>query len=140
MPLRRYLQIARSAWAGLATFWQEQPRLAANPCVDEETEIERLLVTSLGVNAGFALRDPQDSRYQKVLTHRTRFGEVTARAAIFLQGAHTGEDHIDAVMAVLRAIDVFALEYGMTRSSYDALRKNYAQAREYARFSGPLVL
>lgn len=122
--------MSKAAWAGLATFWQEQVRPAANPCVDEETEIERLLVTPLGVNAGFILRDPQDPRYQKVLAHRTRFGDVVARAATFLQGDHLGEDHIDAVMAVLRAIDVYALEYGMTRSSYDALRKNYGQARE----------
>lgn len=125
-----YLQVARSAWAGLATFWQDQPREADNPCVDEETEIERLLVTPLGVNAGFALSDPEDPRYQKVSAHRIRFGEITARAAIFLQGDHAGEDHIDAVMSVLRAVDVFALEYGMTRSSYDAQRKNYGQARE----------
>jgi proteasome activator subunit 4 len=124
------LQVARATWSGLGTFWQEQPKTVVNPCVDAKTEIESLLVTPLNVKAGFTLSDPQDPRYQMVLTHRTRFGEVLNRAAIFLQGEHAGEDHIDAVMAVLKAIDVHALEYGMTRSSYDSLRKNYGQARE----------
>jgi proteasome activator subunit 4 len=64
------------------------------------------------------------------LKHRTRYGEVIHRAALTLRQSTEGEDHIDAVIAVTKAIDVFLLEYGMTRSNYDGLQKNYSQARE----------
>jgi proteasome activator subunit 4 len=87
-------------------------------------------VTFLDVKAGFTLADPTDARYQKAIAHRKRYGEVVHRAAVFLQQKHEGEDHIDAVIAVSKAIDVFLLEYGMTRGTYDSLQKNYGQARE----------
>jgi proteasome activator subunit 4 len=47
-----------------------------------------------------------------------------------LRQSTEGEDHIDAVIAVAKAIDAFLLEYGMTRGNYDGLQKNYNQARE----------
>jgi proteasome activator subunit 4 len=130
IPLISYLNVVRSIWAGLPTFLQEQPKVVENPCLDDETELERLLVTPLAVKAGFTLTDPNDPRYQRVLAHRIRFGEIISTASTFLQARQGEEDHIDAVMAVVKAIDVYALEYGMTRSAYDSLRKNYGQARE----------
>jgi proteasome activator subunit 4 len=117
-------------WSGLPTLYQEQAKEVANPCLNNEYEIASLIVEHINVKAGFSLTDPQDPRYQTVLKHRTRYGEVVHRAATTLRQSTEGEDHIDAVMAVAKAIDIFLLEYGMTRGNYDSLQKNYDQARE----------
>jgi proteasome activator subunit 4 len=84
------------------------------------------------VNAGFALSDSNDPRYQKASAHRERFGNMLHRAAISiaLRRNSEGEDHIDAVLSIAKGMDVFLLEYGMSRSGYDALQKNYSQVRE----------
>lgn len=87
-------------------------------------------MSPLDVQAGFTLTDPQDYRYQRVLKHRTHFGIVIQRAASALRRNTGGEDHIDAVLGVAKAIDVFLLEYGLGRGQFDALQKNYTQARE----------
>lgn len=109
---------------------QEAPKEVKNPCFYTETEVEGLLVTPLAVKAGFALDDPSDPRYQKVLAHRTRFGNVIHRATIALSQRAEGEDHIDAVISVSKAIDVYLLEYAITRSTFDSLQKSYTVARE----------
>ena len=58
-------------------------------------------------------------------------GKRRARTAPgVLRQESEGEDHIDAVIAVSRAIDVYLLEYAMTRSSFESLTKAYRQARE----------
>jgi len=72
----RYLNTIRSIWAGLPTLLLEQPKVVVNPCMDEETELDGLLVSSLTVKAGFALSDFDDPRYQRALAHRSRFAEV----------------------------------------------------------------
>ena len=110
--------------------YQEHNKNVAHSCLDDEYEVAGLLVSHIDVKAGFSLTDPRDQRYQTVLKHRTRYGEVTHNAATKLRQSTEGEDHIDAVIAVAKAIDVFLLEYGMTRGNYDGLQKNYNQARE----------
>ncbi|CCM01635.1 uncharacterized protein FIBRA_03696 [Fibroporia radiculosa] len=120
----------RSIWSGLPTLFKEGPKDVVNPCLDHNTEVSELLVSPMDVNCGFLLTDPTDPRYQKVANHRTRFGQVIHRAALVLRESSQGEDHIDAVVAVAKAIDVYLLEYAVTRSSFDSLRKAYAQARE----------
>ncbi|KAJ6604293.1 hypothetical protein DFH09DRAFT_1300536 [Mycena vulgaris] len=109
---------------------QEQPKDVVEPLVREDVEIAELVVTHLDVRAGFSLTDKNDPRYQKVLAHRLRFGDVVQRAASALRQNTGGEDHIDAVMGVARSIDVFLLSYAMTRGAIDALHKNYTQARD----------
>jgi proteasome activator subunit 4 len=125
-----YLHACRSVWSGLPTFYQEQPKEVVNPCLNEDVELAELLVSHLQVKAGFTLTDPEDPRYQKVAEHRTRFGIVSQRAASALRQNTEGEDHIDAVIGITKAIDVFLLDYGLSRSNFDALQSNYAQARE----------
>jgi proteasome activator subunit 4 len=99
--------------------------------LDEDTELQELLVSRMELEAGFALPDPTDHRYQIVSKHRTRFGNILQRAASFLRHNSDSEDHIDAVLAVIKAIDVFLLDHGgISRSSYDMLQKNYVKARE----------
>lgn len=120
----------RSIWGGLATLLQEAPKEVKTPCFYPDTEVEGLLVTPLGVKAGFVLDDPSDPRYQRVLGHRTRFGNVIHRASIVLSQRVEGEDHIDAVISVSKAIDVYLLEYAITRSTFDSLQKSYAISRE----------
>jgi proteasome activator subunit 4 len=107
-----------------------------NPCFYSDIEVEGLLVTPLQVKAGFVLDDPLDLRYQKVLGHRMRFGNVIHRAAMALRRQAEGEDHIDAVISVSKAIDVYLLEYAITRNTFDSLQKAYTVARE----SVPLLL
>lgn len=92
--------------------------------------MSELLVKSFGVKAGFTLTDPADPRYQKVVKQRNRYGEVILQAASILQRNADGEDHIDAVVGVVRAIDVYLLSYGLSRSSSDAIQRNFVQARE----------
>lgn len=117
-------------WSGLPTLYQEHSKEVANPCLNDDYEVGGLLVSHIDVKAGFSLTDPKDVRYQTVSKHRTRYGEIIHRAATRLRHGTEGEDHIDAVLSVAKAIDVFLLEYGMTRGDYDGLQKNYSQARE----------
>lgn len=130
--ISRYVHAVRSMWSGLPTLMQEQSKVVADPCFYEESDIEGLLITGTAFNAGFCLSDSEDPRYQKAFSHRQRFGEVLHRAAtsIALRQSSDGEDHIDAVITISKAIDVFLLEYGMPRANYDALQKNYSQVRE----------
>ncbi|KAH8835430.1 hypothetical protein DL96DRAFT_1675460 [Flagelloscypha sp. PMI_526] len=125
----RFLNAVKSFWSGLPTFLLEQEKAVDNPCINEEYEFADMIVEPLRVSAGFALR-PQDSRYTKFASARQSFLELLARAAASFRDNVGGEDHTDAVVAVTRAIDVALLEYGMTRGSYDALRKNFKQARD----------
>jgi proteasome activator subunit 4 len=125
----RFLHTCRAIWSGLSTFYQEAPKEVANPCITD-TEIGEMIVSFLDVKAGFTLTDPSDSRYQRAVAHKTRFGEVCGRAASALRQGTEGEDHIDAVLGVTRAIDTFMLGYALNRSDFDSLQKNYTQARE----------
>jgi proteasome activator subunit 4 len=99
-------------------------------CLDEEVEITELIVSLLDVKAGFTLTDPNDPRFHKVAAHKERFGDICHRAAAALRKNTGGEDHIDAVIGVARAIDTFLLGYGMSRTDFESLQKNYTQARE----------
>ncbi|KAI0961210.1 hypothetical protein AcV7_000369 [Taiwanofungus camphoratus] len=129
----RYLHAVKSIWSGLSTLYKEGPKEVVNPCLNEDLEVSGLLVEPLDVRAGFTLDDPQDRRYQKVIAYRTRFGTVVHRAANALQQPNEGEDHIDAVIGISKAIDVYLLEYAMTRGNFDSLRKAYTQQRDTSR-------
>lgn len=117
-------------WSGLPTIYREHDKIVEKPYLYEELELEALLVKPLAVKAGFVLEDPSDPRYQRVLAHRTRFGQVIHRAAVSLRQPQEGEDHIDAVISVSKAIDVYLLGYAMTRTEFDALQKTYSVTRE----------
>lgn len=130
--LVRYLNAVRSIWIGLPTLYLETTEKEfANPCSYDDVEVKELLIGPLEMNAGFALTDPADPRYEQVVLHRQRFGKVLHRAAEALRVLGiSGEDHTDAVMGVAKAIDAYLLEYGMTRSAYEAQQKSYTQSRE----------
>ncbi|KAG6910583.1 hypothetical protein DXG01_009534 [Tephrocybe rancida] len=123
----------RAIWGGLSTFFKEQPKEVVNPCLNE-TELAEMIVAPLDVKAGFTLKDTNDPRYQKAASYRMRYGDVCQRAASALRQKSGGEDHIDAVIGLTRAIDTFMLGYGLSRSDFDSLQKNYDQARDANRF------
>jgi hypothetical protein len=94
------------------------------------SEVERLVVQTIDVEAGFALIDPSDQRHQLAYSQRLRLGRVLHGAALTLKQEHKGEDHIDAVMSVVKGIDSYLLDYALSRGDFDNLQKSYASARE----------
>lgn len=102
-----------------------------NACLNSDCELPELLVAPLDVKCGFSLSDPSDPRYQRALAARTRYGQVIHEASVLLRQLEGGEDHLDAIVSLSKAIDVYLLDYAMTRSTFDSLRKAYIQAREW---------
>jgi proteasome activator subunit 4 len=94
------------------------------------SEVERLVVQTIDVDAGFALIDPSDQRHRLAYSQRLRLGRVLHGAALALKQGHEGEDHIDAVMSVVKGIDTYLLDYALNRGDFDNLQKSYATARE----------
>ncbi|KAF9452549.1 hypothetical protein P691DRAFT_696832 [Macrolepiota fuliginosa MF-IS2] len=129
----RYLHAVRATWSGLPTIYKEQYQESANPCLNLEIETPELVISHLDVQAGFTLTDPKDPRYQHIVTARRRFGQVSQRASSTLRKNTGGEDHIDAVISVTRAMDTYLLGYGLSRSDFDSIQKNYAHARDGGR-------
>jgi len=101
-------------------------------------EVDGLLLSNISVKSGFALDDPEDSRYKVAEAHRERFGEVIHRATetIALRNTVEGEDHVDAIISIAKAAEVYLLEYGTSRGQYSAQKKAYTQLREYVQRSG----
>ncbi|KIK95621.1 hypothetical protein PAXRUDRAFT_826811 [Paxillus rubicundulus Ve08.2h10] len=131
----RYLAFSKAVWNGMPTIYKEAPKEVVNACADPEVDVEGLLVEQFDVKAGIALTDPQDPRYQQVVRLRTRFGSLVHLAATKLRQSQGQEDHIDAVIAVAKAIDTFFLDYGMSRGDFATLQKNFVQSREVNRIS-----
>lgn len=98
--------------------------------MNAEVESLELVVRYLDVQAGFTLVDPRDLRYQFLANARRRFGEVCQKASSALRKNTGGEDHTDAVISVARGIDTYLLGYGLSRSDFDSIHKNYTHARE----------
>lgn len=126
----RHLHIARSAWQGLPTLCKEPLKAAAETGLNVNTEVERLVVQTIDVEAGFTLTDPADPRHQTAYSQRLRLGRVLHGAALALKQEHEGEDHIDAVISVVKGIDTYLLDYALTRGDYENLQKSYATSRE----------
>lgn len=105
---------------------------ALNSLLDEEIETDGLIPQAMPLKSGFALQDVADGRYQRVLAHRTRFGELLHRAADNLKSTDT-EDHIDLVMSILRGVDTYLLDYGVTRDTYTGVAKQYDVAKQLTR-------
>lgn len=115
----------------MPTIYEETPKEVVNTCSDPNVDIEGLIVDQLDVQAGIVLTDPRDPRYQRVVTLRTRFGNLIHLAARKLRQDQDEGDHIDAVIAIVKALDTFFLDYGMSRGDFTSLQKNYSQSREY---------
>lgn len=127
----RYLTVCRAVWAGLPTFIQERQKTVVNRSLNMDIECADLMVSHIPVDAGFTLTQPEDARYQRAEAHRIRFAELVFRAAFALRNNTENEDHVDAVIGVLKAIDIYLLDYAMGKTSFESLQKSYTQAREY---------
>ncbi|CEL52206.1 Proteasome activator complex subunit 4 OS=Xenopus laevis GN=psme4 PE=2 SV=1 [Rhizoctonia solani AG-1 IB] len=130
--LCRHLHAIRSAWSGLAMIIWLDKSCAVKSLLDENIETEELIPQAMAIKSGFVLQDPKDSRYQRVLAHRVRFGQLLHRAGTALKSTDT-EDHIDLVMSVLRGVDTFLLDYGVTRDTYAGVAKQYEVAKQLTR-------
>lgn len=126
------MRAIRSIWGGLACFIRERPKVPEST-FSYEFEEDGLLLSNISVKSGFALDDPEDPRYKVAEAHRVRFGEVIHRATntIAMRNSVGGEDHVDAIISITKAAEVFLLEYGISRGQYSAQRKAYTQLREY---------
>lgn len=129
-----YLAFSKAVWNGMPTFYKEAPKEVVNSCSDPNIDVDGLIVDQLDVQAGIVLTDPQDSRYQRVMELRTRFGNLIHIAAKKLRQDQEEEDHIDAVIALVKAVDTFFLDYGLSRGDFTTLQKNFSQSRECAHF------
>jgi proteasome activator subunit 4 len=105
---------------------------APNSLLDETIETEELIPQAMPLKSGFTLQDTTDGRYQRVFAHRTQFGELLHRGAAALKSTDT-EDHIDLVMSVLRGVDTYLLDYGVTRDTYAGVAKQYDVAKQLTR-------
>ena len=126
----RYLHIARSAWQGLPTLYKEPPKNVVETGLNSDSEVERLVVQTIDVRAGFTLTDPTDWRYQMAHSQRQRLGRIAHNAASALKQGYEGEDHIDAVLSVVKAVDAYLLDYALGRGDFDNLQRSYGAARE----------
>ena len=131
-PRHRYMRAIRSIWGGLACFMRERSKVPESTFA-YDFEVDGLLLSNMSVKSGFALDDPEDPRYQAAEAHRARFGEVIHRAtqAIAMRNTVEGEDHVDAIISVAKAAEIFLLEYGTSRAQYSTQKKVYNQLREY---------
>ncbi|KAF5384731.1 hypothetical protein D9757_006213 [Collybiopsis confluens] len=129
----RFIQAVKSVWAGLPTFLKEENKVVNNTHIYEDTESSGLVVSHLDVQAGFTLTGPADLRYRKAWACRERFGKVSLAAARALRSKKEGEDHIDGVISASKAIDVYLLDYGVSKAHFDALQKSYTTARDMNR-------
>jgi proteasome activator subunit 4 len=124
-----HLHAVRAAWSGLPTVYKDVRNEAVKPLI-RDTDVFPDCPVYLDLNAGFALTDPSDPRYMAIVAHREQFGHILHTAALLLRDKDGGEDHIDAVLSVIRAMDVHLLEYALSRSNFTSLQKNYSLARE----------
>lgn len=89
------------------------------------------------MKAGFPVY-PGSPFYARFIKHRDAFGTFLHAASLSfhseadIQGRKSGEEHIDAVLSVIRAIDTFLLDYAVTRNSYAAQKKSYEVSRDLA--------
>ncbi|KAH7104315.1 ARM repeat-containing protein [Auriculariales sp. MPI-PUGE-AT-0066] len=124
----RHMHMIRSTWTGLPTLIEDRVN-DMQPLPDPmETDVDALRTRNLDVQAGFTLKDPTDMRYQRVFALRRRFGDILHRASVYFRES-VDVDHTDSVLSLVRATDVHLMEYGITRSTYGNLTKNYGFAR-----------
>ena len=131
-PRHRYMCAIRSIWGGLGCFMRERPKVPKST-FSYDFEVDGLLLSNMSVKSGFALDNPEDPRYNAAEVHRVRFGEVIHRATktIAMRNTVEGEDHVDAIISIAKAAEVFLSEYGISRGQYSTQRKVYVQLREY---------
>ncbi|TRM60121.1 hypothetical protein BD626DRAFT_571905 [Schizophyllum amplum] len=132
----RHLSLVRSAFSGTPTLLQEyiseEEAEAGKQDTDILNEIPEMIANLEPCNAGFCLTDPEDSRYQYVMSLKRRFGSLLHSASTSLR--QQGEENtVDAVLILVRSIRSFMLEYGDSRDSFYVNEDQYASEQNVAR-------
>lgn len=128
----RLLYVVRSAWGGLSSLIMLPSEESNDPYLDANTELASLTATSIRMTAGFCVTSPADPRYSRIIQHRDQFGSFLHRASASMhsESSDAGDEHIDAMLAVIRSIDAFLLEYSTTRNDYASSKKSYEITRD----------
>lgn len=102
-------------------------------CIEEQY-IPELSPYAYGAIAGFTLTDPADPRHQYVTGVRKFFGELLHRCAVAMNqeiGTKTdAADSVDASLQLARALDIYLLDYAVSREALTSTQRNFASARD----------
>ncbi|KAG8925927.1 hypothetical protein FRC02_009341, partial [Tulasnella sp. 418] len=131
----RNLYLARSAWSGLATLFVEKEKTDGADPFDEDTVVHGLTPNFGRPKAGFALCDFNDPRHQTAVAHRERFGRFlhAASRTVLEHNEPSGKasaDSVDASIQLLRAIDVYLLDYAVHRDHVMSTKKTFMITRD----------
>lgn len=132
----RHLTFVHNAFAGVPTLVKEimTPEQISDMAElsDILHEIPEMIASVEPVNAGFCIKDPNDSRFQYVKGLRHRFGAFLHNASVALR--QQGEENtVDAVDMLVTALRTYFLEYGDSRESYFLNEEQYSREKSVAR-------
>ncbi|KAG8953342.1 hypothetical protein FRC04_002752 [Tulasnella sp. 424] len=129
----RMMYLVRSAWSGASCLLIEGEKTGGDMCIDENY-IAGITPSFKRPKAAFALTDPADPRYQTVKALKERFGNVLHQSFLALtQEAEVkseAADAVDASIQLVRALDIYLLDYGVSRDTIVALKRQFTMARD----------
>ncbi|KAL0563362.1 Proteasome activator BLM10, partial [Marasmius crinis-equi] len=128
----RYLQACRAIWAGLPTFIKEEPKNVANHRMYGR-RISRTRCATPRRRGWFHASGSSRRLLSESSRSPVRFGEVVPEVCGEASPKDCGEDRVDTVMAVSRAINVYLLDHGLTKGRLDAFQKSYSATRDMNR-------
>ncbi|KAG9016679.1 hypothetical protein FRB90_002543, partial [Tulasnella sp. 427] len=129
----RTMYLVQSAWSGTSSLLMETAKSGGDMGVDE-SDVAGLSPSFTRPRAAFALSDPADPRYQVVQALRERFGKLLHQS--FLALTHEVEmkseaaDAVNAVIQLVRALNVYLLHYGSSRNTISTLKQQLTTAQD----------
>ncbi|KAG8935851.1 hypothetical protein FRC00_010222 [Tulasnella sp. 408] len=129
----RMMYLVRSAWSGASCLLIEGEKTGGDLCIDENY-IAGITPSFKRPRAAFALPDPADPRYQTVKALKDRFGNLLHRSFLALtqeaEAKSEAADAVDASIQLVRALDIYLLDYGVSRDTIVALKRQFTMARD----------
>ncbi|KAG8934508.1 hypothetical protein FRC01_002240 [Tulasnella sp. 417] len=129
----RMMYLVRSAWSGASCLLIEGGKTGGDLCIDENY-IAGITPSFKRPRAAFALTDPADPRYQTVQGLKERFGNLLHRSFLALtqeaEAKSEAADAVDASIQLVRALDIYLLDYGVSRDTIVALKRQFTMARD----------
>ncbi|KAG9025662.1 hypothetical protein FRB95_009933 [Tulasnella sp. JGI-2019a] len=126
----RSLCLVRDALSGIPTLWQEytndEEAYAAAATSDVFHELPEFIANVASIQAGFALDDPKDPRYQQVSNLRGRIGLFLHQASLSLRNKGD-ENTVPAVLILISTCRTFLMEYADSRDNYYSQRDVYTE-------------
>ncbi len=131
------LYVVRSSFAGSVNFAVEPSKTDGAPCIDPRDSVAALTPTSLRPTAPFALPNPMEDRNRAFNGLRQRFGRLLHTIFLALHPQNPAEpgviDLVDASIQLARALDVYFLEYGISRDSLVSRQRHFTITRDLIR-------